>query len=214
MSRNFPETDKQLVSSACSGKRADAPRAKPLKPSEKKPGLQERKALQDLSNVAEGTALKDRSMKEKSRQRKALQNVSNTIQSKDRLSLKEQRSTLKERSALGKHDVIKNPLDILTDEEIKKCHEWAKDGVEGAHFDDYQKSDKDLQDKRKNKFCDCSFWFLSMSVVFLYIYMTDCACYIGVKKKVATVLSALDSWSNVAFDRVMFPDTVRGPRAQ
>lgn len=44
--------------------------------------------------------------------------------------------------------------------------------------------------------------------------MTDCACYIGVKKKVATVLSALDSWSNVGFDRVMFPDKVRGPRAQ
>ncbi|KAF8653348.1 hypothetical protein HU200_062320 [Digitaria exilis] len=156
------------------GKRADAPRAKPLKPLEKKPGLQERKALQDVSNFANGTALKDRSMKGKSQQRKALQNVTNTTQSKDRPSLKEQRSTLKERSGLGKHDVIKNPLDILTDEEIKKCHEWAKDGVEGAHFHDYQKSDRDLQDKR-------------------------------VKKKVANVLSALDSWPNVVFDRVMFP---------
>lgn len=171
MSRNCHKTDKQLVSSACSGKRADAPRAKPLKPLEKKPGLQERKALQDVSNFANGTALKDRSMKGKSQQRKALQNVTNTTQSKDRPSLKEQRSTLKERSGLGKHDVIKNPLDILTDEEIKKCHEWAKDGVEGAHFHDYQKSDRDLQDKRKNKSCDCSFWFLNMRVIFLYIYI-------------------------------------------
>ncbi|CAL4886839.1 unnamed protein product [Urochloa decumbens] len=159
------------------GKRADAPRAKPLKPSEKKPGLQERKALQDVSNFASGTALKDRSMKERSQQRKALQNVTNTTQSKERRpALKEQKSTLKERSALGKHDAIKNPLNILTDEEIKKCHEWAKDGVEGAHLHDQQKSDKDLLDKR-------------------------------VKKKVAKVLSALDvdGWSNVVFDRVTFP---------
>ncbi|RCV07190.1 hypothetical protein SETIT_1G224800v2 [Setaria italica] len=155
------------------GKRADAPRAKPLKPSEKKPGLQERKALQDVSNFAKGTALKDRSVKERSQQRKALQNVTNTIQSKERPTLKEQRSTVKERSDLGKHEVV-NPLNILTDEEIKKCHEWAKDGAEGAHFHDYQKSDKDLQDKR-------------------------------VKKKVAKVLSALDGWSNVVYDRVMFP---------
>ncbi|OEL20438.1 hypothetical protein BAE44_0018546 [Dichanthelium oligosanthes] len=132
------------------GKRADAPRA-PLKPSVKKPGLQERKALQDVSNFANGTALKDRSMKERSQQRKALQNVINTIQSKDRPTLKEQRSIMKERSTLGKDEVIKNPMKILTDEEIKKCHEWAKDGVESAHFHDYQKSDKDLQDKRVKK---------------------------------------------------------------
>jgi len=156
------------------GKRADAPRAKPLKPSEKKPGLQERKALQDVSNFANGTALKDRSMKERSQQRKALQNVTNTIQSKDRPTLKEQRSTLKERSTLGKQDMIKNPMNILTDEEMKKCHEWAKDGVEGAHFYDHQKADKDMQDKR-------------------------------VKKKVANVMSALDGWPNMVFDRVMFP---------
>nr|CAB3450302.1 unnamed protein product [Digitaria exilis] len=95
------------------GKRNDAPRAKPLKPLEKKPGLQERKALQDVSNFANGTALKDRSMKGKSQQRKALQNVTNTTQSKDRPSLKEQRSTLKERSGLGKHDKSKNAMNGL-----------------------------------------------------------------------------------------------------
>ena len=110
-------------------------------------------------------------MKERSQQRKALQNVTNTIQSKDRPTLKEQRSTLKEKSTLGKHDVIKNPMNILTDEEMKKCHEWAKDGVEGAHFYDHQKADKDMQDKRKNRSYDCSFWFFNMWVVFLYIYI-------------------------------------------
>jgi hypothetical protein len=154
---NSPKTDKKHVSSACSGKRSDAPRAKPLKPSEKKP--------------ANGTALKDRSMKERSQQRKALQNVTNTIQSKDRPTLKEQRSTLKERCTLGKHDVIKNPMNILTDEEMKKCHEWAKDGVEGAHFYDHQKADKDMQDKRKNISYDCSFWFFHIWVAFLYSYI-------------------------------------------
>ncbi|CAN6279126.1 unnamed protein product [Urochloa humidicola] len=158
------------------GKRADALRTKPLKPLEKKPGLQERKALKDVSNFASGTALKDRSMKEKSQQRKALQSVTNTIQSKDRTTLKEQKSTLKERSALGKHDAIKNPLNILTDEEIQKCHEWAKDGVEGAHFHDHQKSDKDLLDKRVKKKV----------------------------AKVLSALD-VDGWSKVVFDRVMFP---------
>lgn len=44
--------------------------------------------------------------------------------------------------------------------------------------------------------------------------MVGCACYVGVKKKVAKVLSALDGWSNVVYDRVMFPAAVSGPRAQ
>jgi hypothetical protein len=43
--------------------------------------------------------------------------------------------------------------------------------------------------------------------------MADCACYIGVKKKVANVMSALDGWSNMVFDRVMFPAMVRCPIA-
>ncbi|XP_062219569.1 uncharacterized protein LOC133919246 [Phragmites australis] len=145
------------------GKRADAPRAKPLKPSAK-PGLQERKALQDLSNISKGTALKE--------ERKPLQNVSNTL--KDRSVLKER----KERSALRSHEAIKNSVTIFADEETKKCHEWAKDGVEGAHFtgNDSQKLDKDVQDKR-------------------------------VKKKVEKVMSTLHGWSDVVFDPVMFPAT-------
>jgi hypothetical protein len=46
------------------------------------------------------------------------------------------------------------------------------------------------------------------------LHMTGCACYIGVKKKVDKVLTALQGWSNVVYDRVMFPAAVSGPRAQ
>ncbi|XP_062181696.1 uncharacterized protein LOC133885938 isoform X2 [Phragmites australis] len=146
------------------GERADAPRAKPLKPSVK-PGLQERKpvhvrkALRDVTNKPKDTALKDRSIL------------------KERPTLKE-RSILKERSALRSHEALKNPVKIWADEKTKKCHEWAKNGVEGAHFtgNDSQKLDKDVQDK----------------------------C---VKKKVAKVMSALHGLSDVVFDPVMFPAT-------
>ena len=131
---------------ACSGKRADGLRAKGLKPSEN-PGKQGRRALQNLSNISRGTGLKDTStLKEKSKQ-KPRSNVTNTIKGtalKDKPILKE-KSTQKQRS-----EALKNPLKILTDEEIKMCHEWAKDGVEGFHStqNDSQKLDKDLLDKR------------------------------------------------------------------
>ncbi|PUZ66070.1 hypothetical protein GQ55_3G277400 [Panicum hallii var. hallii] len=165
------------------GKRADAPSTKPLKPSTK-PGLQERKALQDVSNIPKGTALSNRSsvkersilkdkstMKERSilKERPGLHNVSNTLR---------ERSILKEKSDLRSHQAINNPVNIFADEETKKCHEWAKHGVEGIHFtgNDSQKLDKDVQDKR-------------------------------VKKKVAKVMSALHGWSDVVVDPVMFPAT-------
>ncbi|OEL17437.1 hypothetical protein BAE44_0021543, partial [Dichanthelium oligosanthes] len=163
------------------GKRADAPSAKPLKPSAK-PGLQERKALQDVSNIPKGSAnrstIKERSiLKEKStvkerstlKERPVLHDVSNTLK---------ERSILKEKSALRNHEPIKKAVNIFADEETKKCHEWAKDGVEGTHFtgNDSQKLDKDVQEKR-------------------------------VQKKVAKVMSALHGWSDVVFDPVMFPAT-------
>ncbi|EES07118.1 hypothetical protein BDA96_04G221900 [Sorghum bicolor] len=156
------------------GKRADGLRAKGLKPSEN-PGKQGRRALQNLSNISRGTGLKDTStLKEKSKQ-KPRSNVTNTIKGtalKDKPILKE-KSTQKQRS-----EALKNPLKILTDEEIKMCHEWAKDGVEGFHStqNDSQKLDKDLLDKR-------------------------------VKKKVAAVNSALRGWSNTVFDSLKLPAT-------
>lgn len=166
--------------------RVDAPSAKPLKSSAKP----ERKALQDVSNIPKGTALKNRStIKERStlKERPALHDVSNNL--KERSILKErhplqdvsdtrnERSILKEKYALRSHEAIKNPVNIFADdEETKRCHEWAKYGIEGTHFtgNDSQKLDKDAQDKR-------------------------------VKKKVAKVISALHGWSHEVFDPVMFP---------
>ncbi|KAL5668595.1 hypothetical protein ACJX0J_020816, partial [Zea mays] len=151
------------------GKRAAGSRTKGLKPSEN-PGNLERRALQDLSNFAKGTGLKGTSTLKERSQRKAFSNVTNTIKGtalKDRPITKE-KSTQKQRS--------QNPVKILSDEDIKLCHEWAKDGVEGFHStqNDSQKVDKDLLAKR-------------------------------VKKKVASVNSALRGWSDTVFDSLMFP---------
>lgn len=168
------------------GNRVDAPSAKSLKSSAKP----ERKALQDVSNISKGPASKNRStIKDRStlKEKPALHDVFNNL--KERSILKErhplqdvsntrnERSILKEKSALRSHKSIKNPVNIFADdEETKKCHEWAKEGMEGTYFtgNDSQKLDKDLQDKR-------------------------------VKKKVAKVISALHGWSHEVFDPVMLP---------
>ncbi|TVU16508.1 hypothetical protein EJB05_40077, partial [Eragrostis curvula] len=152
------------------------PRSKPLKPSAR---LQERKALKNLSNISERKALKDLSniserkpLKDLSNisERKPLQNITNTkvTASKDRHPLKE-KSIRKERPALPK-------TIIFADEDTKKCHEWAKDGVEGAQFtgNESQKFDKDVQEKR-------------------------------VKNEVEKVISAVPDWSDAVFAPVMFP---------
>ena len=120
-----------------------------------------------MSNIHKGTALKNRStIKESStlKERPALHDVSNNL--KERSILKErhplqdvsntrnERSILKEKSALRSHGAIKNPVNIFADdEETKRCHEWAKDGIEGTHFtgNDSQKLDKDALDKRKSQ---------------------------------------------------------------
>lgn len=134
--RIFPEIDTPFWS-ACSGKKADAPRAKGPKLSENP----ERRALQDLSNFAKVTGSKDTSNLKERSQQKPFHNMTNTIKG---TALKD-RSTQKQRS-----EALKNPVKIFVDEETKMCHEWAKDGVEGFHStqNDSQKSDKDLLDKR------------------------------------------------------------------
>lgn len=136
------------------GKRVDGLNAKPLKPSAKPSA---RKALRDVSNtskppvpnISKGTALKDRSI------------------------LKE-KSTLRSQEAIKKNPVKK--ATIFADEATKKCHEWAKDGVESTHFtgNDAQKLDNDKLDKR-------------------------------VKKKVEKIMSALHDWPDAIFDPVVFP---------
>jgi hypothetical protein len=105
--------------------------------------ISERKSLKDVSNISERKALKDMS---NISERKPLQNITNTKATalKEKPTLKE-KSILKERSALPK-------TVIFGEEDTKKCHEWAKDGVEGAQFtgNDSQQFDMDAQDKRKN----------------------------------------------------------------
>ena len=122
-------------------------------------------------------------------ERPAHHNISNTLK---------ERSILKDKFALHRHEVIKNPVNIFADEDIKKCDEWAKDGVEGTHFtgNDYQKLGKDAQDNRKNSILMISLfvYLICRWFIFIYLHMADCACYkcyTGVKKKVAKVMSAL-----------------------
>lgn len=120
-----------------------------------------------MSNISKGTASKNRStIKDRStlKEKPALHDVFNNL--KERSILKErhplqdvsntrnERSILKEKSALRSHKSIKKPVNIFADdEETKKCHEWAKEGMEGTYFtgNDSQKLDKDLQDKRKSQ---------------------------------------------------------------
>lgn len=99
-------------------------------------------------------------MKPKLQERKALQDVSNTI--KVRKGLQDFSDTVKGRPALRSHEAVNNPVKIFTVEETKKCHEWANDVSEGAYFtgNDTQKLNKDAQDKRKNLSLVIPLWFL------------------------------------------------------
>lgn len=42
-------------------------------------------------------------------------------------------------------------------------------------------------------------------------YMANYSCYLGVKKKVAAVNSALCGWPDTVFDSLMYPSMVCGP---
>uniref|UniRef100_A0A0E0K247 Uncharacterized protein n=1 Tax=Oryza punctata TaxID=4537 RepID=A0A0E0K247_ORYPU len=121
------------------GKRADGLKAKPLKPLAAKQGLQEKKALRDVSNIGKPPVST----------RKPLQDVSNTAKPRGRNI--SDGTTLK-KNALRSHEATKNPVKktVIFSDETAKCHEWAKDGVEGTHFtgNDSQKLEKDNQDKR------------------------------------------------------------------
>ncbi|KAF0933532.1 hypothetical protein E2562_018791 [Oryza meyeriana var. granulata] len=145
------------------GKRADGLKAKPLKPLAKQ-GLQEKKALRDVSNIGKPPVST----------RKPLQDVSNT--GKPNIS----GAAALKKTALRSHETTKNPVkNVIFSDETTKCHEWAKDGVEGTHFtgNDSQMLEKDRQDKR-------------------------------VKKKVEKIMSALHDWPDVVFDPVVFPSEV------
>ncbi|KAK1288626.1 hypothetical protein QJS10_CPB19g01185 [Acorus calamus] len=77
---------------------------------------------------------------------------------------------LKEKSALRGSETIKQApkRNSLTEDEVKKCHEWAKEGIEHIHFtgNDLHKLHQDMQEER-------------------------------VKKKVQKVMSALSEWCDI-----------------
>ncbi|RWW86829.1 hypothetical protein BHE74_00004387 [Ensete ventricosum] len=106
------------------GKDVDLAKAAPPKPA--KVGRQDRKALKDLSNTG-----------------------------KPPVSGPSKASALKDKSALRAREAIKTApkRTFLTDEETKRCHEWAREGIEQTHFtgNDLQKLQKDIDEERK--FC-------------------------------------------------------------
>lgn len=104
------------------GKGVDGVKADLFKPA--KTGRQVRKALTDLSNTR--TPL-----------------VAGVSKS----------SILKEKSGIRSHQTTRNApkSTILTDEEIRICSEWAKEGIEHAHFtgNDLQKLQSDMAEQCK-----------------------------------------------------------------
>ncbi|XP_072970362.1 uncharacterized protein [Typha angustifolia] len=104
-------------------------------------------------------------------ERKALRDLSNT--GKPPVSGATKDSALKGKSLVYGREAIKNvpKHSFLTDEEIKRCQEWAKEGIEQAHFtgNDMQNLQKDQMEKR-------------------------------IKKKVNKVMSALHEWSSTIYD--------------
>lgn len=64
-------------------------------------------------------------------------------------------STMKDKAAVHGHENPKNASknSFLTDEEIEKCHKWAKEGIEHAHFTGTEQ--RKLQ-KEKDKERKCS----------------------------------------------------------
>ncbi|KAG1327596.1 hypothetical protein COCNU_01G015300 [Cocos nucifera] len=109
-----------------------------------KPARHERKALQDLSK--DGKPLPTGALKG---------------------------STLKDKAVVHGHDNPKNGSknNFLTDEEIKKCREWAKEGIEHAHFTGAEQR-KLQKEKDKER----------------------------VSKKVDKVMSAFREWTDMAYN--------------
>uniref|UniRef100_A0A453P1J6 Uncharacterized protein n=1 Tax=Aegilops tauschii subsp. strangulata TaxID=200361 RepID=A0A453P1J6_AEGTS len=146
------------------GKRADGLNARPLKPSAKPSA---RKALRDVSNTSKPQAP--------------------SIQKGHPLK---DRSVLKDKSALRSQEAIKkNPLSkttIYADEATKKCHEWAKGGVEGTHFtgNDAQRLDSDKIDKRENLcLIVCFICLFVCGRTFQYVHVTGYIMSVQVSRR-------------------------------
>ncbi|XP_042466525.1 uncharacterized protein LOC122049158 [Zingiber officinale] len=122
------------------------------RPKPTKAGQQARKALGDLSNTGKPPVSgpwKASSLKDKSA------------------------SSLKDKSSVLGRQPIKYAAksSFLTNEEMRKCHQWAKEGIEQMHFsgNNMQKLQKDTEEER-------------------------------VKKKVHKVMATLHEWLNDSYD--------------
>lgn len=148
--------------------------------------------------------------------RKALKDLSNT--GKPPASRPVKVLALKEKSAPRGRETIKNApkSTSLTDEEIKRCHQWAKEGIEQTHFtgNDIQKLEKDINEER-NFFCTSFVLFLNCK----YCPSTNLGkrqCFswftsflIGINKKVLKVVSDLHEWLSASYD-LGLPEKVCG----
>ncbi|CAA6657687.1 unnamed protein product [Spirodela intermedia] len=93
--------------------------------------------------------------KKERKDRKALADLSKPA--KPVLSATIKGSTIKDNSLRGVEKTKKAPKSsILTDEDIKRCHEWAKEGNEKVHYtgNDIQKNEKEVMEKRIKKKVD------------------------------------------------------------
>ncbi|CAA7393790.1 unnamed protein product [Spirodela intermedia] len=111
--------------------------------------------------------------KKERKDRKALADLSKPA--KPVLSATIKGSTIKDNSLRGVEKTKKAPKSsILTDEDIKRCHEWAKEGNEKVHYtgNDIQKNEKEVMEKR-------------------------------IKKKVDMVMSSLSKWNQDFYDYVL-----------
>lgn len=115
-----------------------------------KTGRQERKALRDLSQAGKPvlSAVKGKTAVT------AVKDKSATTALKE----KSVATTLKDSSAARSRETANeaSKTSILTDEEIVKCREWAKEGIERMHFsgNDMQKFEAHQQEERVKKKVD------------------------------------------------------------
>ncbi|CAD5172181.1 unnamed protein product [Musa acuminata subsp. malaccensis] len=109
--------------------------------------------------------------------RKALRDLSKT--GKPALSCASKAPTLKDKSGLRAPEPTKvgSKNNYLTEDELKRCQEWAKEGIEQIHFsgNDSQKLQQEKDEER--------------------MYETA----LSVNKKVKKVLAALRDWTDMSY---------------
>jgi len=172
-----------------------------------KTGRQERKALRDLSQA--GKPLPSAATKGKSAVT-ALKDKSAATALKDKSAA----TSLKDKSAAPSQETAKKASknNILTDEEIAKCRDWAKEGIEHMHFsgNDMQKFEAHQQEERNPYSLQISVSSYSLLLFCLYCFLLLCLLKctlvlfhfplnLGVRKKVDKAMAGLRVWTDMTF---------------